>query len=74
MYFTQDKHLRELEKLMQCVPNFRPRGQGVIVMEVTESPLPGYTDIMTATVSAVKCLLAAAESTSDGKRDDFDDV
>ena len=55
MYFTQDKHLRELEKLMQCVPNFSPRGQGVIVMEVTESLPPGYTDMMTATVSAVKC-------------------
>ena len=55
MYFTQDKHLRELKKLMQCVPNFRPRGQGVIVIEVTESSPPGYADMMNATVSAVKC-------------------
>ena len=55
MYFTQDKRLREMEKLMQCIPNFRPRGYGVVAIQVLENPPPTFAEIMTATVSAVKC-------------------
>lgn len=55
MFFTQDKRLREMEKLMQCVPNFRPRSCGVIAIEALEIPPPTFADVMAATVSAVKC-------------------
>lgn len=54
MYFTQDKRLREMEKLMQYVPNFKLRGYGVIAIEVLEIPPPTFAEIMAATVSAVK--------------------
>lgn len=55
MYFTQDKRLREMEKLMQCVPNFKPRGYGVIAIEALEILPPTFAEVMAATVSAVKC-------------------
>lgn len=55
MYFTQNKRLREMEKLMQCVPNFKPRGYGVITIEALEIPPPTFAEVMAATASAVKC-------------------
>lgn len=55
MYFMQDKCLREMEMLMQRVPNFRPRGCGVITIQVLEIPPPTFAEIMAETVSAVKC-------------------
>lgn len=32
MYFMEDDALRELERLMRSVPNFPPRGHGVILL------------------------------------------
>ena len=32
MYFTQNPSLHEIEKLMRMIPNFRPRGHGIIVL------------------------------------------
>lgn len=32
MYFTETTSLNEIEKLMKMIPNFRPRGHGVIVL------------------------------------------
>ncbi len=32
MYFTEATSLHELEKFMKMIPNFRPRGHGVIVL------------------------------------------
>ena len=32
MFFTEDDNLRELEYLMKGVPNFKPRGHGVMVV------------------------------------------
>lgn len=55
MYFSQDKNLREMEKLMQRVPNFRPRGYGVIAIEMLEIPPPTFAEVMAATVSSVQC-------------------
>lgn len=55
MYFTQNKRLREMEKLMQCVPNFKPRGYDVITIEALEIPPPTFAEVMAATASAVKC-------------------
>lgn len=44
-----------MEKLMQHIPNFEPRGCGVIAIEVLEIPPPTFAEVMAATVSAVKC-------------------
>lgn len=55
MYFSQNQNLREMEKLMQRIPNFRPRGYGVIAIEVLEIPPPTFGEVMAATVSSVKC-------------------
>ena len=30
MYFTQNPSLHEIEKLMKMIPNFRPRGHGIM--------------------------------------------
>ena len=32
MFFTEDEDLRELEFLMRGVPNFKPRGHGIVVV------------------------------------------
>lgn len=32
MFFTEDDNLRELEYLMKGVPNFKPRGHGIMVV------------------------------------------
>jgi len=37
MYFTQNPSLHEIEKLMRMIPNFRPRGHGIIVLCGEES-------------------------------------
>lgn len=37
MYFTQNPSLHEIEKLMRIIPNFRPRGHGIIVLCGEES-------------------------------------
>lgn len=55
MYFSQSKELREMEKLMQMIPNFKPRGYGVVAIRVLEKPPPTFAEIMAETVSAVKC-------------------
>ena len=33
MYFIENYQLRELEKLMRAIPNFRPRGHGVLILQ-----------------------------------------
>ena len=32
MYFMDDKTLRNIERLMRGVPNFKPRGHGLVVI------------------------------------------
>ena len=32
MYFTETPSLREIEKAMKMVPNFTPRGHGVVIL------------------------------------------
>ena len=32
MYFSDSYELRQLEKLMRSIPNFRPRGHGVVIL------------------------------------------
>ncbi len=32
MYFSDDYELRQLEGLMRAIPNFRPRGHGVVIL------------------------------------------
>ncbi len=32
MYFSQSYELRQLERLMTTIPNFRPRGHGVMIL------------------------------------------
>ncbi len=32
MYFSDSYELRQLEKLMRAIPNFRPRGHGVVIL------------------------------------------
>ena len=55
MHFTQDIYQREMEKLMQSVPNFSPRGCGVIVVQIPEIPPPTFAEVMLKTVAAVNC-------------------
>lgn len=55
MYFSQYKHLREIEKIMQSIPNFRPRGYGVIALQEMDIPPPTFAEAMLQTTAAVKC-------------------
>ncbi len=54
MYFMQNDRLREMEKLMQCVPNFRPRGCGVISIRNTEIPPSTFAEVIMETASAIR--------------------
>lgn len=54
MYFMQNGRLREMEKLMQRVPNFRPRGRGVIAIRITEIPPSTFAGVMMETASAIR--------------------
>ncbi len=54
MYFMQNDRLREIEKLMQRVPNFRPRGYGVIAIRITEIPPSTFAGVMMETASAIR--------------------
>lgn len=54
MYFMQNGRLREMEKLMQRVPNFRPRGRGVIAIRITEIPPSTFAGVMMETASAIQ--------------------
>lgn len=54
MYFMQNGRLREMEMLMQRVPNFRPRGCGVIAIRITEIPPPTFAGVMMKTASAIR--------------------
>ena len=38
MYFTETPSLREIEKAMKMVPNFTPRGHGVVILCKHELP------------------------------------
>ncbi len=33
MYFTETDALREMERLMQCIPNFPQRGHGIVILK-----------------------------------------
>lgn len=54
MYFMPNSRLREMEMLMQRVPNFRPRGCGVIAISITEIPPPTFAGVMMETASAIQ--------------------
>ncbi len=54
MYFMQNDRLREMEKLMQRVPNFRPRRCGVITIRITEIPPSTFAGVMMKTASAIR--------------------
>ena len=54
MYFMQNGRLREIEMLMQRVPNFRPRGCGVITIRITEIPPSTFAGVMMKTASAIR--------------------
>ncbi|MBR3918303.1 MAG: hypothetical protein IKJ59_06155 [Clostridia bacterium] len=56
MYFIDDEKLRKFEKVMRGVPNFKPRGHGVMVIcefnyEPTEETLK---DLITWTMQSIK--------------------
>lgn len=36
MLFMSNSHLRELEQLMQCIPNFSPKGHGILIIQRDE--------------------------------------
>lgn len=38
MLFMMNRKLRELEQLMQCVPNFSPKGHGIVIIHSDEPP------------------------------------
>ena len=33
MYFTETDALREMERLMRCIPNFPQRGHGIVILK-----------------------------------------
>ena len=67
MLFITDRRLRELEQLMQCVPNFSPKGHGIVIIH-SDEPLKKdrierikagtaiSKEILTETLSPVTCL------------------
>ena len=61
MYFTETPSLREIEKAMKMVPNFTPRGHGVVILckrEFAEKSCIGDSqkEILARTVSESACL------------------
>lgn len=54
MYFMQNGRICEMEMLMECVPNFHPRGCGVIAIRITERPSSTFAGVMTETASAIR--------------------
>ena len=58
MYFTDTPSLREVEKVMQMIPNFTPRGYGAVILcehEFTEENCIGDSqkEILTKTLSRI---------------------
>lgn len=60
MYFSDNTNLFELEKMMQSIPNFRPRRNGSIVLRsemdscIQEQPPPNsYEEMLAITMSAI---------------------
>ena len=58
MYFTETPSLREIEKAMKMVPNFTPRGHGVVILcehEFAEKSCIGdcQKEILARTVSRI---------------------
>ena len=60
MYFSDNTNLSELEKMMQSIPNFRPRRNGSIVLRremdscIQEQPPPdSYEEMLAITMSAI---------------------
>ena len=58
MYFTETPSLREIEKAMKMVPNFTPRGHGVVILckhEFAEKSCIGDSqkEILARTVSRI---------------------
>ncbi len=61
MYFSDNPSDREYEKMMVCIPNFRPRGHGVMVFGYATAPPPlqiigtvSHRQYVTETLKAVK--------------------
>ncbi len=60
MYFSDNPSDRQYEKMMVCIPNFRPRGHGVMVFGYAEAPLhlqdgtATHRQLVTETLKAVK--------------------
>lgn len=51
MYFSDSYELRQLERLMTTIPNFRPRGHGVVILrryEYTDNDCPSIDERITA--------------------------
>ncbi|MBR5949595.1 MAG: hypothetical protein IKZ82_13275, partial [Clostridia bacterium] len=55
MLFTETPKLRALERLMTSVPNFMPRGSGVVVMHRFEPPDPCPKRYPTYCGKGVRC-------------------
>lgn len=60
MYFSNNIHLREMERIMRGIPNFCPRGQGSMVLKsemnscIQEQPSPNsYAELLMVTMSAI---------------------
>ena len=62
MQFTETTHLRQLERLMQGIPNFPPRGYGAMLLygtvhrnECSESDNDAFrVELMKRTMSAIR--------------------
>ena len=50
----QNGRICEMEMLMERVPNFHPRGCGVIAIRITERPSSTFAGVMTETASAIR--------------------
>ncbi len=60
MYFSDNTNLSELEKMMQSIPNFRPRGNGSVVLKSEmdscmqdQTPPDSYEEMLIITMSAI---------------------
>ncbi len=56
MNFTDNNPLQEFERMMRRIPNFAPRGHGVVVIcsaESIESGMATHREVMTRTMSAI---------------------
>lgn len=56
MYFTESDHLRDIERDMRTIPNFRPRGFGLVIMKNDkEKPPPfSYLEYLKVTMSCIR--------------------